>query len=188
MYVIITLLSGDHFVSVRHHYKDEISLNVDKSKTLYIDMDRENLSDRGLDYYSVFGKEIICDNHQEICYLHPSFTIKHSDTENVKLELFYSSVIPDFDRDNRYDREYRWELNDTILLLSDYLKIDEEDIWMLPGLMIILYIPDRQVIRMDDDIRELVKMKNNLPDDIRWDYDVPLHMKNNELVPLRDNS
>jgi len=186
VFVIISLLSGEHILSVRHQYKDEVTLEMDKNKTLYIDLDKEMFTDRRLHYYSVFGKEIVRDTYSEICYLHPTFFIKSSGTDNIKLELLYNSVIPDFEDNNRYDREYEWVLNDTILLLSNYLKIDENDIWMLPGLQVVLYLPEEQYIRIDEEIEEIFSEEDIINEGSTWEYDKLLAMRNNKLVIVKN--
>ncbi len=184
VFVIISLLSGEHVLSVRHHYKDEVTLEMEKNKTLYIDLENELLTGRGLNYYSVFGKEIIRDKYNEICYLHPTFLIKSSGTDKIQLELLYNSVIPDFEDNNRYDREYEWVLNDTVLLLSNYLKIDEEDIWMLPGLQVILHLPEGQIVYIDNDIEEIVSKIGDNNKKPAWYYNNSLCIKNDELIPV----
>ena len=182
VFVIISLLSGEHVLSVGHQYKDKITLDVGKNKTLYIDIREELLYEGGLNYYTVFGKEIIRDKYSEICYLHPALSIKPSYNGEIKMELQYNSVIPDFEEDNRYDREYRWMLNDTILLLSDFLMVDEDDMWMLPGLQVILYLPEGQNIVMDRKVGEIYRSIDRKDEVYSLGFNEPLVMRNNKLV------
>ena len=186
VFVIISLLSGEHMLSVRHQYKDKVTLDVNKDKPLYIKISDEILNDGGLNYYTIFGKEVVRDKYNEICYLHPALFIKPSYDGDIKMELLYNSVIPDFEDDNRYDREYHWMLNDTILSLSDYLIVDEEDMWMLPGLHIILYLPEGQDIIIDRKVKEIYNSIDNENEVSRFDYNVPLIMEHNKLVEEKD--
>ncbi len=186
VFVIISLLTGQQVVTLGHHYKDETRLEMDPNKILYIDLERELLADRNLDYYSIFGKEVIRDKFRDICYLHPSFSIESSESDDIRLTFLYNSVIPDFEDHNRYDREYSWNFNDTILILSNYMKIDENDIWLLPGLRIILSIPNRRIIYIDNDLEEITTetaYNSKIPE---WYYNNILTMKDDELILLND--
>lgn len=186
VFVIITLLSGEHVLSVRHQYKDIETLDVDKNKTLYVKISKEPLNDGGLNYYTVFGKEVIRDKYNELCYLHPTLFIKPSYDEDIRMELLYYSVIPDFEDDNRYEREYHWMLNDTILSISNYLMVDEDEMWMLPGLQVILYLPEGQNIVMDRKVSEIYNFMNDENEVSGLDFNEPLVMENNKLVEAED--
>ena len=185
--VIVSFLTDKKTFSSRHYYnKKDVSIEISDNRTLYIDLERELLPDRGLDYYSVFSKEIIYDEGSETCYLHPIFRLKSSDSDKLFVEFRYNSLIPDFGNKFRYTREYDWSLNDTLLMLSNYLEVDNDAIWILPGLEIVLYVPDNQIVMLDDDLIEIAKKNDeNTPLPLQY-YNKALKVNDDKLQIVRE--
>jgi phage shock protein PspC (stress-responsive transcriptional regulator) len=188
VFVIISFISGEHVLSFTNQKKDMTILDVDRNKTLYIDLDHEKIPGEDIDYYTILGKEIIKDKNAEICYISPTFAIEPSNDDKTKLALLYRTVFPSFSKQYDYDRKYKWYLNDTILLLDHYMGFDEEAVWRFPGLFIILYLPEGQQISIDTDVAEIAtgnRDENVWP---KWHYNTPMTMKDGEMMNLNDLS
>jgi len=187
VFVVISFLSGEHGFSSRHQYKKEITtLDVEPNTTLYITLEQEQLTGEDFSYYSVLGREVIRDKSRGICYIAPSFSIESAIDDKTSLALWYNTTIPEFGNRSGYDKEYFWQLHDTILILGNYLKYDEEDVWMFPYLKVILYLPEEQYVRLSDDIEEIAnrnKAGNVWPS---WYYNTLMTIKDNEMMPVSE--
>ncbi len=181
VFVIVTIASGEWINSYSYLNKENKSVDIPSGKVLYVDMEQDKWGANGIDFYSFFGKEILHSDIEEVCYLHPQFEIRASEKEEAELVIEHTAAIPAFDEDYMEELFYIWHMNDTVLFLNEYFSIDEDHIWQLPGMRIILFLPDQQKIVMDSDIEKLVRNKKGNNSNPKWNYNTVMVMKNGIL-------
>jgi hypothetical protein len=183
VFVIISLISGKNLVSNTYKEKDESLLELNDSKPLYINVDDSSLSGWKIEYYSFFGRDIIHNKINDVCYLEPRLYIRTSNDNSTRLVIEKTSTIPPFWDDNYQDFQYEWYQQDTMLVFDNYFKINEDDIWQLPGMNIFLYVPDGQKLFIDKSLKDLMENKDE-EDYLTVDYNTRLIMENGRLKAL----
>jgi phage shock protein PspC (stress-responsive transcriptional regulator) len=185
VFVIASVASGNKLISYSYKQNDYKTINISSKSTLYIGLGRDKWKNRGIEYYSFFGREILHSNYDEVCYIHPRLEIQSFENDKPEIGMEYTAVIPRFNDDYDENIEYNWVLNDTILLLDEYFSIDEDCIWQMPGMKIILSVPEQQKIVLNADINAVFgREENNISEDLQ--YGTILIMKEGNLVPLEN--
>jgi phage shock protein PspC (stress-responsive transcriptional regulator) len=183
VFLIISVISGKDLINNSYKEKDEVILNINKSKPLYINIYDTILPDWKMGYYTFFGHEIIRNKINEKCYLKPSIYINTSDDSSMRMIIEKSSSILSFD-DNIYSNyQYNWDQTDTTIILDNYFSIHEEDLWQLPGINVYVLVPEGKEIFIDKDLKELIKPIENGNYSV-LEYNTRLIMKNNRLEPV----
>jgi phage shock protein PspC (stress-responsive transcriptional regulator) len=192
VYVIISAISGNKLVSDTYKQKDEVTLALKSAKPLYIKIGKTSITGSDIGYYTFFGREIIHDKREEICYLKPHVYFETSGTEAARMMIEHTYTIPTFyESDNEIrdqldnDYNYAWQLQDTLLLLSEYFSLDEDEIWQLPGMRLTIYIPENQRVVLDRSLKEFIGQNNEDADSMRLEYDMPLIMEKGKLLEHR---
>jgi phage shock protein PspC (stress-responsive transcriptional regulator) len=183
VYVIISLITGRNLISKTYVEKDQVILDINNSKPLYIRLENDYINGRSMGYYNFLGRDIIRNKTKEECYLIPHFSVKKSDDSLTHLTIERTAIIPPLDKEYR-NYQYDWYQSDTILILDKYFSIYEHDIWQLPGMDICLLIPEGQKIEFHENMKPLFQNSDEenymIPE-----YDRLLRMKDNKLSRLK---
>lgn len=183
VFVLITLIMGVNMVSFSHHYKDVKELDISQDKVLYLRLDEDNFSHRGNDFYTIFGKEVVRDKWNDSFLLEPEVSIEQSNNENASLKIEYATLIPW--EDYRGFESYHFTLNDSLLVIDNYWRVDEDEIWRLPKVKLTLYIPENQKIHIDSDFKHV---DTSTEEYAKWPdrfYKEVLIMEDNSLTRIR---
>lgn len=155
VFVIATVASDEKFIS--YSYKENNNkIEIPVTRVLYINIDEESWSKNGIEQYSIFGKEIIHSDYNEMCYIRPKIMFKSFEKNEPELLVEHTAAIPAFSQEFRDDMQYYWHLNDSVLLLDEYFSVDEDHIWQLPGVRITIFLPDEQKVLIDRDVKKLI--------------------------------
>jgi phage shock protein PspC (stress-responsive transcriptional regulator) len=191
VYVIIAVLSGNNFMVETYKQKDEVTLNVNSTKPMYIKMIETSISKRGTGYFTLFGKEMVRDKIENVCYIKPQVYFNTSEDSKGRMLLERSSSIPPFDEfdddfEHHFSRyyDYEWKLEDTLLLLDQFFSIDDDHMWQLPGMRITIYLPEGQNVMIDRSMQELVGHNQKDEEFSILEYNVPLIMEKGRLREL----
>ena len=121
VFVIASVASGEKFISYSYKYSQNKSVNIPANKVLYIELEENTWSKNGIDQYSVFGKEIIHSDYDEVCYIRPQIEFKESENNIPEIFIEHTAAIPAFDKDYRDLIEL--DINVPSLYLSDLANI-----------------------------------------------------------------
>lgn len=192
VFVIISAISGEKLISETYKQKDEVTLDIKNSKPLYIKLGKASFSGWKTGYYTLFGREIIHDKTEEICYLKPHIYFSSSENDVVRMKIEQTSTIPSFDEfDNDFgddfddDYNYSWQMEDTLLLLDDYFSLDEDELWHIPGMNITIFLPEGQQVILDRSLKELVGNDKEDEDYAVVEYNTKLIMEQGKLNKLK---
>jgi hypothetical protein len=106
-----------------------------------------------------------------MCYLHPEIFIKPAVDSLFSIELERSAAIPSYDDENDLsDLYYKWQLSDTLLLLNEYFRMDEEKIWQLPAMQLTLFVPIGKRIMISKSAGMLFNIVGDTTDIIPEEY------------------
>jgi phage shock protein PspC (stress-responsive transcriptional regulator) len=181
VFVIVTLIIGNDNKAFSHDYKDTIEINIPINKILHIRLNEEDISGSRIEYYTIFGKEIVSDQWDDSFLLKPEIEILPSENLSSSMLVEYSSFVP-FDHHEMEDISYHYSLNDSILVLDNYWRVDDEDIWRLPKVKIHIFLPESQQVHLDPDFK---RNKDRLADGMNWPdsyYGGTLIMKEDGLI------
>jgi hypothetical protein len=180
----MTVFTGDKLFSYRSGHLDKQEIFLPENKVLHVELDND-LRFSSAAQYSVLGREIVHDKSYDKCYLKPLVTIQTSDNGEIYLTIEKRTVLPDFDDDYYGYIYYDWEFDDSLLLLSEYFSIDEDDIWHGPGVKVSLFLPEGQRFRISREIGELIDEFDNPLVIYDEYYNRQLQIRNHEIV-VRD--
>lgn len=185
VFVIFSLITMNFNAPVVHHTTEEKLLDLNQHEILYVEMDHENFRHRTPRYH-FFGREIVHDKFSDRCYLQPVLQIESTTADRPFLVIEENAMLPDFEENDFTYYNYLWEFHDSVLILPAFFSVDEEDFWQIPGMRIMLYLPEDQKIKLDRDLYDML----DLPDDSHWldeaDFYRPLQMQNRRLTPVLD--
>ena len=86
----------------------------------------------------------------------PQLEFRNSDNGNIHVQLEKISSIPGGDDDPWENMHYEWYQQDSLLLLQKYFSVDDNKIWFMPGMHVIVYLPEGQKVFLDKDVDELI--------------------------------
>jgi hypothetical protein len=181
VFVIITAILGVNRVSLGFHNRNVKILDVPENKVLYLRLDEDDEFSNSRNYYTIFGKELIRDKWNDDYLLQPEISIKPSEDDVSRLQIDYSSLIPWDEDDMDYDL-FHFTFRDTLLVIDNYWRVDDEELWRLPKLQLTLYIPEGQKIHIDPDFKKIQHSgfyDSSWPE---WYYRNVLEMKEDSLI------
>ena len=181
VFVLITVILGFNNVAIGQHYREVKTLNVPDKKVLYLRLDENDLNLNSMNYYTIFGKELIRDKWGEDFLLEPEMRIEPSEDETTRLQIEYSTVFP-WEDEMDYDL-FNFTFRDTILVIDNYWRIDEDEFWRLPRVCLTLYVPEGQEIHIDPDFKKIPAYTGEDDPWPAWYYRQKLIMEDNSLVP-----
>ncbi len=183
IFVIFTLTSGISSLSKFHKTIELNRLNIKQNKTLYISFRDENKSGRNVELFNFFGKDLIHDAGERKYYLHPSLRIKKSSDSDYYLQIERTHSLPvSADNNDSEGYIYKWDHNDTALILNTNFNVDEDKIWQLPKVQLTLLVPEGKKILVDKAGRRYFLFDGKMPGYLSRDYfDKVLIIKNGEL-------
>jgi phage shock protein PspC (stress-responsive transcriptional regulator) len=182
VYVLVSVFTGEKVFSYNSSSFDEKEVDLPENNVFYIELDHDRRQLRGTAHYSVFGREIVHDKFYDKCYLKPAISIQSSARDDMYMIIEQGTVFPDFDDDYYNEIYYDWELKDSLLLLSEYFSLDEDEIWLGPDVKVTIYIPEGQRFRISRNLEELLDEYNSsltVYDDY---YNRELQIRDNEIV------
>lgn len=141
---------------LRHSYKETYPISIQANKPLYIACDERSISDAPLTYYTIFGKQIKYDKWNDNLYLTPKVQIKPWQNNYAEMEIVYHSAFSFLNEDFRRDLNFNWMINDSIISIDDCFTIDDEDIWMFPGVTTTIYVPDNQILHINGNLSHIL--------------------------------
>lgn len=186
VFVIASVASDEKFISYSYKYSENKTIDFPANKVLYIDLEEDTWSKNGIEQYSIFGKEIIHSDYNEVCYIRPQIEFRSFEKNEPEILVEHTAAIPAFTREFRDDLQYYWHLNDSVLLLDEYFSIDEDHIWQLPGVRITIFLPDEQKVVIDRDIKKLSKDGTSSDSMSEWKYNTMMVMKDGMLEPAEN--
>jgi phage shock protein PspC (stress-responsive transcriptional regulator) len=183
IFLIVTLASGAKHLSNRRVTMETNKLNLKSEKILLVSFNDENNAKSNLELFNFFGKEVIHDQYEKTYYLHPSIHIKQSSDSVFYIQLERSQSFPLSDK--YYDLSntpYRWNLNDSNLIINTSFNVDDNKIWQLPRLQITILVPEGKRIQIDKGGKSELIFDNKFNQTKSKEYfDKVLIMKNGEL-------
>jgi phage shock protein PspC (stress-responsive transcriptional regulator) len=181
VYVIISLISGKNLDLHSYKEKDEVILEVNNAKSLYVNLDRKTFSGWEIGYFTFLNHEIIRNKITDQYYLKPRFSILPSEDTLMRIVIEKTATIPPFRKHFYKNCQYYWSQQDTLLILDNYFNFDEDEIWQLPGINICLFVPEGRTLVLDRRIEELIK--DSYQEDFPlFQYNTLLTMKNGKLL------
>lgn len=181
VFVLITAFTGDKIFSYSSGNNDEIKIDLPENRVLYIELDNEYKQFHESAHYSVFGKEIVHDKYYDKCYLKPVVNFQSSDADEMYMTIEHRKVLPDFENDYYDEIYYEWDLMDSILVLSEYFSVDDEEIWQGPAVKVTIYIPEGQRFTVSRDVEKVIhsyESSMKMYDDY---YNRELQIRNNDI-------
>jgi len=186
VFVIASIASDEKFISYSYKYSENKTVDIPANKVLYIELEEDTWSKNGTEQYSIFGKEIIHNEYNDLCYIRPQIEFISFEKNEPELMVEHMAAIPTFKRELRDELQYYWHLNDSVLLLDEYFSIDEDCVWQLPGVRITIFLPEEQLVVVDRDIKKLVKdgtINDSMSD---WKNNTMMVMKDGMLKPVEN--
>lgn len=123
----------------------EYYFEIEDSNTLYIDVDLRDNSNHQLEYYQFFDREFVWDEWSDDYLDSPEVILKRSTDDRIKLEIHKSYL--DFQvgkKPSGWNKlaDYNWRVSDSRLVLDEYYSVDEDYIWRLPKVKVVVIVPE----------------------------------------------
>ncbi|MBN1952909.1 MAG: PspC domain-containing protein [Bacteroidales bacterium] len=141
VFVIVTLAVGLSGKSFGYEFTDTEYIKIPENRTLYLELDESRRKASSFEHYTIFGRDFKKSRWSDNYVVIPNLQIIRSDDEAMYLEIEYTSLFPLEEEDHWQPHKY-YSLNDSILEIDEYWFFDEDDIWKLPELNLVLYVPD----------------------------------------------
>lgn len=168
VYVIIILVSGNKGISFKENTKDEVLLKIRNHKVLSVNINNNLNTSGSLIHYNVFGKEIMVNKENEQCYIKPHFIVTNSLDTSFYLIIQKGAALPFSDDDHIYNKYlYNWNLNDTILIIDQYFQLEDEMIWTVPSMEIIINVPKGRNVVLNGGAATLFEKIEISPDTLK---------------------
>lgn len=108
----------------------------------------DNTQGKRMTHYHVMGYRFNHSEWDDALYDNAVLHIGLSSDDNMHLNVQQSIKNVDMDNAERHfdDISYHWEVKDSVLLLNQYFRTDEEDFWMFADVNITLRVPADQEI------------------------------------------
>jgi phage shock protein PspC (stress-responsive transcriptional regulator) len=186
VYVAIVLISDEELFAFRYKTSSEAVINITKDQMLYIEVEGNTHVRNQISHYHVFGKDILYDKYDELCYVKPEVTIEPTSRPEPYMIIEQTAVIPGFEDDYSDEFGYDWSLRDSILVLNEFFTLDEDEIWQWPGMRIILFLPEGQRLKLSRDVVALFA-KNDANKFFGDSYlNAEYTMEKDRIVPRRE--
>jgi phage shock protein PspC (stress-responsive transcriptional regulator) len=162
---LIVLLSNGHNQGLfRNHIKSTHTLNTPYSKSLYISLDSPETWDKKFEHYQVFDFDFFWDEDDDEFLNEPELSIQKSNDNSCHLELqkdFYHFEVGKVPDNFEEIANYRWKLTDTLLVLDKFYTSDEDELFRLPTMKLILYLPEGKTVQFSDDVTMILSNSDN---------------------------
>lgn len=187
VFVIIAFTGGEKIFENRHIETAQTLNNGKTENMLYIGVENELNNSNYVNYFNIFNHEIIHDKATDKYYLKPQLEFRNSDNNKISIQLQEISNIPSSDEYQPWDDiHYNWQLRDSLLILQKYFSVDNDKIWYLPEVRVIIFLPKDQKIMIHKNVRELMDTEepDSLTENLR--YNTRLVMTEGGLQPLKN--
>jgi phage shock protein PspC (stress-responsive transcriptional regulator) len=157
---IIVLLSNNQNRGLfRDNVKSSYTISAPAANTLYLSMNKPEKWKDEYKHYQIFDFDFFWDDNKDEYLNEPELFIKKSNDGNCHLEVqrdfyhFEVGEVPDnLDKIARYD----WIVNDSVLVLDKFYSSEDDEVYRLPKITLILYVPEGKTIQVSDDVVALL--------------------------------
>lgn len=164
VYIILIIVSGEKVLSFEEKMEDETLLKINNS--LVVRIEEESFPSLKMTHYNIFGRKILYNHNNEICYIQPRFIVSNSTDSSYYLIVTRTSSLSfsGHNYQNTYVYDYDWELTDNVLLLNQYFNIDDDKVWTVPGMEINLKVPTGRKVILEGDANALFETRQSVID------------------------
>lgn len=152
-FVVISLVLGLSSRSFGYQASETELMKVPNNGTLYLELNESSKHSSSFEHFTVFGRKFKKDEWSDEFVVKPEIRVMRSGDETLYLDIEYTSLFP-LEDDYHWDPSY-YEIGDSTLVIDEYWYFDEEDIWKLPEIKLIIYVPDSLKLVLDDDFRSM---------------------------------
>lgn len=142
---IVLLASDIDRGTFRNTEHTEYYFDIPQNKQLSIFVDEHDNSNHHLEYYQFFDREFVWDEWNDDYLDKPNVIIRRSDSKQIKLDIYKNYLHFQIGKKpSRWEKlaDYDWRMSDSRLILDEFYTVDEDYVWRLPKVKVIITVPE----------------------------------------------
>ena len=155
--LIVLMGTNNKGGSFRHVNLERYELDINRDKPLYISLNTLDKWDKNYEHYQIFDFEFIWNSSSDEFYKKPEIEIQRIKNGITKLIIEKRYWQFKNSHKNHYSiLSYDWHQSDTLLVLDEFYKCEDEDAWRFPKVKLILKIPEEINVNYDNEAKIII--------------------------------
>ncbi len=166
---IVMLASDIDRGTFRNTEHTKYSFDISTNEPLFIGVDVQDNSNHQFEHYQFFDREFVWDEWNNDYLAHPKVIIKRSKSNQIKLDIYKTYLhFQVGKKPSKWEKlaDYEWRMSDSQLILDEFYIVDDDYIWRIPKVRVVITVPEGLDITCDESAINILGINCNASSDI----------------------